>query len=73
MKISDIEVKREIRVLLLFLAMLTWGSFFSSASAAEGEFALADYSVNEVDFGQVTIGGTYTESVTVTNIGNADL
>lgn len=73
MKISDIEVKREIRVLLLFLGMLTCSSFFSSASAAEGEFALADYSVTEVDFGQVTIGGTYTESVTVTNIGNADL
>ena len=73
MKINNIEVKRELRVLLLCLGMLIWGGIISSVSATEDGFAWADYSVTEIDFGQITIGGTYTESVTVTNAGNADL
>ena len=35
--------------------------------------AKAEYSTMEVDFGEVPILGTYTETVTVTNTGNADL
>ena len=35
--------------------------------------AKAEYSTMEVDFGAVPILGTYTETVTVTNTGNADL
>lgn len=35
--------------------------------------AKAEYSVTEVDFGEVPIRSTYTQSVSVTNIGNADL
>ena len=35
--------------------------------------AKAQYSTMEVDFGAVPIRSTYTESVTVTNVGNADL
>ena len=35
--------------------------------------AKAQYSTMEVDFGEVPIRSTYTETVTVTNVGNADL
>ena len=35
--------------------------------------AKAQYSTMEVDFGEVPIRSTYTQNVTVTNVGNADL
>ena len=48
-----------------------------SSSAESGTVtticAKAQYSTMEVDFGEVPIKGTYTETVTLTNVGNADL
>lgn len=48
-----------------------------SGSSQAGEVttrcAKAQYSTMEVDFGEVPIRGTYTKTVTVTNIGNDDL
>jgi len=47
------------------------------ATAAAGSVTIrcakAQYSTTEVDFGAVPIRDTYTRSVTVTNVGNADL
>ena len=47
------------------------------ASATAGSVTIrcakAQYSTTEVDFGRVPIRDTYTRSVTVTNVGNADL
>ena len=48
-----------------------------TSSAVSGEVttrcAKAQYSTMEVDFGAVPIHGTYTQTVTVTNVGNDDL
>jgi hypothetical protein len=60
--------------------MLIWEGHIATAYAISPEdgsvtiqSAQAEFNVTEVDFGQVTIGGTYTESVTVTNVGSTDL
>lgn len=45
----------------------------AQAGSATIYCAKAEYSRMEVDFGRVPIRSTYTETVTVTNVGNADL
>lgn len=68
------------RLFFLCVGMLTWEGFVTTVYAVSPEdgsvtiqSAQAEFNVTEVDFGQVTIGGTYTKSVIVTNVGNADL
>ena len=70
-KLSSIEVKRQMWLILLCFGMLTWGGSHITISATEG--ALAEFSTTEVDFGRVPINDTYSKSVTVTNVGNAEL
>lgn len=70
-KLSSIEIKRQIWLLLLCFGLLTWGGSHITISAAES--ALAKFSTTEVDFGRVPINGTYSKTVTVTNDGNAEL
>ena len=58
--------------------VLTNGSGTTVAGSSNGgvvttRCAKAQYSTMEVDFGEVPIHGTYTGTVTVTNVGNADL
>ena len=68
------------RLFFLCVGMLTWEGFVTTVYAVSPEdgsvtiqSAQAEFNVTEVDFGQVTIGGTYTKSVIVTNVGNADI
>ena len=70
-KLSSIEVKRQMWLILLCFGMLTWGGSHITISATEG--AMAEFSTTEVDFGRVPINDTYSKSVTVTNVGNAEL
>ena len=58
--------------------VLTNGSGTSVEATAESGMvttrcAKAQYSTMEVDFGEVPIRDTYTQTVTVTNVGNDDL
>ena len=68
------------RLFFLCVGMLTWEGFVTTVYAVSPEdgsvtiqSAQAEFNVTEVDFGQVTIGSTYTKSVIVTNVGNTDL
>ena len=58
-KLSSIEVKRQMWLILLCLGMLTWGGSHITISAAEG--ALAKFSTTEVDFGRVPINVSLNE------------